>query len=74
MPMGPNGRKRPADVVANAVHVARIATRETEEEYVDKANRKGGLKGGAARADALCSERRSEIAQRAAAKRWNSNH
>ena len=72
MPIGPDGQKRPADVVANAVHVARLATRETEEEYIDQAKRKGGLKGGAARASALSSERRSEIAQRAAAKRWNS--
>ena len=26
MPTGPSGQKRPADVIANAVHVARIAT------------------------------------------------
>ena len=73
MPIGPNGEKRPADVVANAVHVARIATGEAEEEYVDQAKRKGGLKGGMARANSLSSERRSEIAQQAAAKRWNSD-
>ena len=33
--------------------------------------RKGGLKGGAARAASLTPEQRSEIAKRAAAKRWN---
>jgi hypothetical protein len=33
--------------------------------------RMGGLKGGAARADALTPERRSEIASEAAIKRWN---
>ena len=71
MPIGPNGEKRPADVVANAVHVMRVATGEAEEAYVDTAKRKGGLKGGAARADALSAEQRSEIAQRAAEKRWN---
>ena len=72
MPIGPNGEKRPADVVANAVHVMRIATGKDEETYVDTAKRKAGLKGGAARANALTTERRTEIAQRAAAKRWNS--
>ena len=73
MPIGPDGQKRPADVVANALHVARLATREIEEEYVDQAKRRGGLKGGKARAHALSSERRSEIAQRAAAKRWSTD-
>ena len=29
---GPNGEWRPADVIANAVHVGRIATREIEDE------------------------------------------
>lgn len=32
--------------------------------------RKGGLKGGKARADAMTPERRAEIARKAAAKRW----
>ena len=31
MPTGPKGEKRPADVVANAVRVMRIATGEEEE-------------------------------------------
>ena len=30
------------------MHVTRIATRESEETYVDTAKRKGGLKGGKA--------------------------
>jgi len=34
--------------------------------------RKGGLKGGRARADALTPEQRKKIAQNAAKKRWNS--
>ncbi len=33
--------------------------------------RLGGIKGGKARMDALTPERRSEIAKKAAAKRWN---
>ena len=28
MPKGPNGAKRPADVIGNAVHVMKIATDE----------------------------------------------
>jgi len=31
MPKGPQGQKRPADVIGNAVHVMRIATGEIEE-------------------------------------------
>ena len=71
MPIGPNGEKRPADVVANALHVARIATGEAEETYVDTAKRKGGLEGGKAQSSALSAERRSEIARSAAEKHWN---
>jgi len=75
MPRGPKGEKRPADVVANAVHIMRIATGEIEDttpategkEYA----RKGGLKGGKARADSMTPERRKEIAKQAAAKRWS---
>ena len=70
MPIGPNGEKRPADVVGNAVHVMRVVTGETDETYVDTAKRKGGLKGGEARANTLSAERRSDIARRAAEKRW----
>ena len=74
MPKGPQGQKRPADVIGNAVHVMRIATGEVEEktpasdgkEYA----RKGGLKGGKARAESMTPERRAEIAKKAAAKRW----
>jgi hypothetical protein len=55
MPKTPTGAKRPADVIGNAVHVMRIATGEIEEKPRDpgtEANRKGGLKGGKARANA----------------------
>ena len=33
MPRGPNGEKRPADVIGNAVKVIRIATGEEPEDY-----------------------------------------
>ncbi len=74
MPQGPQGQRRPADVVGCAVHVARIATGEIEETAAkprqpQKAN--GGRIGGKRRADALTPERRSEIAQAAARARWD---
>ena len=71
MPIGPKGGKRPADVIANAVLVARIATGETKEQYVDLAKRRNGQKGGKQRAEALSAERRSEIARQGADARWS---
>ena len=70
MARGPNGEKRPTDVIANAVLVGKIATGEVEEAHVS-ATRNGGLKGGKARAASLTAERRREIAQTAAAARWS---
>lgn len=74
MPKGPQGQKRPADVVSNAVRVARILTGEAEEDMgdsgKDKAAQSLGRKGGAARRDKLTPERRAEIARQAAQKRW----
>jgi hypothetical protein len=73
MPKGPRGEKRPADVVSAAVMVGRIATGEIEDTVRPpgtEANRKGGLKGGRARAAKLTSEERKKIAQKGAAKRW----
>ena len=74
MPKGPQGQKRPADVIGNAVKVMRIATGEEEEEYEDDgkdpAAKALGAKGGRARAKKLTAEQRSEIARKAAAARW----
>ena len=73
MPKGPRGEKRPADVVGAAVKVMQIATGEIEEttdDGKDKAAQALGRKGGKARAEKLSPERRSEIAKKAAAKRW----
>lgn len=73
MPKGPQGQKRPADVIGNAVLVMKIATGEIEDTKRDpgtEANRKGGLKGGKARAAKLAPKRRSEIAEKAAKTRW----
>ena len=75
MPKGPQGQKRPRDVVSNAVKVMRIATGEEEEEIEDDGKNPAakalGAKGGRARAKKLTPEQRSEIARKAAAKRWH---
>ena len=78
MPKGPKGEKRPADVIANAVKVMRIATGEEEEdlptpekEGKDPAAVSMGKRGGKARAEKHATpERRAEIAKKAAEKRW----
>ena len=74
MPKGPKGEKRPADEVGAAVKVMRIATGEIEEDIEDdgkdKAAQALGRKGGKARAAKLTAEQRSEIARKAATKRW----
>jgi hypothetical protein len=75
MPTGPKGQKRPADVIGNAIRVAKIATGEETERIVaddgkDKAAQALGKKGGAARAKSMTPERRAEIAKKAAQKRW----
>jgi hypothetical protein len=50
----------------------RIATTEVEHtaDASKEHHRKGGKKGGAARAAALTPEQRSEMAKKAATKRW----
>lgn len=71
MPKGPQGQKRPADVIGNAVHIARIATGEEAETGLKQpAKHKSGLAGAKARVDATTAEERSEIARLAAEKRW----
>ena len=73
MPKGPKGEKRPADVIGAAVKVMQIATGEIEETTDDGKNKAAvelGRKGGKARAEKLTQEQRSEIARKAAAKRW----
>ena len=42
MAVGPNGERRRADTLANALRVARVATREEAEEHVPK-TQNGGL-------------------------------
>jgi hypothetical protein len=78
MPKGPQGQKRPADVIGNAVHVMRIATGQLDEGNVTNgknlhavtAGRTGGLKGGKARAKAMTKTQRVGSARKAARARW----
>jgi hypothetical protein len=74
MPRGPRGEKRSADVIGNAVKVMRIATgeetEETDQERVRSAAAELGSRGGKARAASLTKKQRSEIARKAAEKRW----
>ena len=74
MPKGPKGEKRPADVIGNAIKVARLATGEESEELADDGKDKAavslGRRGGKARAEKMRPERRAEIAKAAANKRW----
>ena len=74
MPKGPNGQKRPADVIGNAVTVMKIATGEQEETVTDDGKNSAavalGRKGGAARARSLSAAKRKAIAKKAASARW----
>ena len=79
MAKGPKGERRPADVNARAVMIAKIATGEVkdvrptpESEGKDPAAVALGRKGGQARAAALGKRKRSEIASNAAKSRWTS--
>jgi len=72
MPKGPRGEKRPADAIGLAVLIGKIATGEIEDERDDakSAAAQLGSLGGKKRAANMTPERRKEIAQKAAAKRW----
>ncbi len=77
MPKGPKGEKRPAEFIASAVKVMKIATGEIEEDIdapekssKDPAAVSMGKRGGKARAAKMTPERRVEIAKKAAEKRW----
>jgi len=70
----PNARaKRPRDPAQLAKLIVDIATGEVEDREPtpkEARARKGGAKGGPARARALTDQQRSEIARTAAAARW----
>ena len=74
MPKGPKGEKRPADVIGAAIKSARILVGDEEEvlepDGKDPNAKAMGAKGGKARAASLSAKKRSEIARKAAQKRW----
>lgn len=77
MPKGPQGQWRPADPIACAMHVGKVATGEIEEvreapaPKMPLAKRKvRARKGGLVRAASLTPERRNEIAAASARARW----
>jgi hypothetical protein len=74
MPTGPKGQKRPADVNARAVMIAKIARGEIEDVTTEDGKNAAavalGRMGGKARAAGMSARKRKEIAQKAAAKRW----
>jgi hypothetical protein len=72
MPRGPQGQKRPADVIGAAIMVAKIATGEITETVQTKSGRvRSGKAGAKARAAKLTPKRRRAIARKAAAARWS---
>jgi len=62
--------KRPRDANQLAKSIVALATGEAEDKKPLASARKGGLKGGKARAKTLTPEQRSEIATVAAQARW----
>jgi hypothetical protein len=74
MPRGPKGEKRPADAIGNAIMVAKIPTGEIEDITTEDGKNAAavalGRMGGKARAAGMTAKKRSEIAKKAAQKRW----
>lgn len=74
MPKGPQGQKRPADVNARAVMIAKIATGEIEDVTTDDGKNAAavalGRMGGKARAAGMSAKKRKAIAKQGAAARW----
>jgi hypothetical protein len=69
--------KRPRDPIQLGKLIVDIATGQVEDQEIDNKDdaavergRKGGIKGGVARAAQLDPQRRREIAQKAASERW----
>jgi hypothetical protein len=82
MPKRSSKAKKPSDVNALAASIVAAATADEPEEKAEPMpedaahmaavalGRRGGLKGGKARAESLSKKRRAEIAKKAAKARW----
>ena len=68
-PRGPSGEKRPAETVQAAHRVFAIAVGDIEDNKPSGRTRSGKA-GAKARAEALSSEQRREIAKKASNARW----
>ena len=69
---GPQGQKRPADVIGCAVMVAKLATGEISETLKKpSAKVRSGIAGAKARAEKLSKKERLVIAKTAAKARWD---
>ncbi len=74
-----SSKKRPRDLNQLAASIVDAATSDAPEPPTEPEKdphavalgRKGGLKGGKARAGSMSPQRRSEIARKAAAMRWS---
>jgi hypothetical protein len=80
--MNRSRKKLPRDPNQLAAEIVRLSTEEPEQlnstpsrspisEYLAEIGRKGGLKGGRARAESLSAKKRKQIAKKAAKSRWN---
>jgi len=71
-PRDPNQlAKLMVDIASGQVDSPAAPENDQKDPAAVSLGRRGGLKGGAARAASLTPEQRSEIARKAAAKRWN---
>ena len=70
MPRGPKGERRPANVIGNAILVAKIATGEEQDTPQSPTRIERARKGAAGRATKLSDEQRADIARVAAQARW----
>jgi len=74
VPKGPEGQKRPADVVGAAIRVARISVGDIADDRESDKPRSAaaelGRLGGAARARNLTAEQKAAIGRKGAAERW----
>jgi hypothetical protein len=71
-----SSKKLPIDPNQLAAEIVRLSTEEPKQtesvtDYLAAIGRKGGLKGGKARAKKLSAQRRSKIASEAAKTRWS---
>jgi len=73
-----SSKKLPKDPNQLAYQIVKLSTKEPEEpkerslisQYLSEIGKKGGLKGGPARAKKLTAKKRKEIAIKAAMSRW----